>query len=199
MISGGFVRVFFLINSRDTTRIYPYSGFFFKFEILENALGMLSWFYTADTLSCNSCIYFWEEERSGQHQCFSPLPCASLLWYSSSQGAKALVHPKGRSSVGFDVWGIAFQGSRITLKHVVWSEYCKMQHSLERYSLVSKIIVKSVRLGRSSGISDILAVSMPVYFLVVLCLKGRRILLSISLLLRNVPAYKSAILAVCWR
>lgn len=36
-------------------------------------------------------------------------------------------------------------------------------------------------------------------FLVFLCLKGRRILLSISMLLRNAPAYKSAVLAVCWR
>jgi len=94
---------------------------------------------------------------------------------------------------------MAFQGSRITLEHVVWSEYCKMQHSLEWYILVSKIIGKSVGMRRGSDTSDVLADSMPVGLLVLLCLKERRILLSISMLLRNVPAYKSDILAVCWR
>lgn len=67
------------------------------------------------------------------------------------------------------------------------------------YSLVSKTIGMSVGLRRCSDSSDVLAVLMPVDFLVLWYFKGRTILLSICMLLGNVPAYKSAILAVCWR
>lgn len=45
-----------------------------------------------------------------------------------------------------------------------WSEYCKMQHSLEMYIPVSEIIGKSVGLGRGLNMSAVLTSYARMFF-----------------------------------